>query len=78
MTLQEFLDKLAETPREWRLRKNRLRCMKGCPIDALGGDWGYQNGDLGLAHGTCLRIIIAADNRGAPKTRAKLLKACGL
>jgi hypothetical protein len=39
----------------------------------------YQEGEaLGLSPHTISRIAAAADARGYPKMRAKLLKACGL
>ena len=78
MTLNEFITKLEKTPRTWRLMApRRIRCMKGCPIQALGGAWDQRDGALGLAPGVKASIVTAAD-RGNNKLRARLLKACGL
>ena len=81
MTLQEFLDKLAKTPRTFHLEAGMIRCSDGmCPIDAAGGDWILSDGKLGLSKRARNSIVECADNYriAKPRTRARLLKACGL
>ena len=41
-------------------------------------DWSEEAGRLGLRAGVAMQIVLAADGNGMPKTRAKLLAACGL
>lgn len=87
MTLQQFLDKLAETGAKWRagwFRRGRIRDGMGrCPIEVLVGRRNaYSGGDLlGLKFELTLAIIDSADRQGNyydSKLRARLLKACGL
>lgn len=60
-----------------------------CPIEAVAADkgslhtyqsWGQMkaSGALGISPGSAARVMTAADNHGAPQTRARLLKACKL
>ena len=82
MTLQGFLDELAKTPRRWGLSPSgAIRCIDGCPLMTVFGTiGGYTDAarDAGLTRQNILRIINAADGLCATKTRARLLKACGL
>ena len=84
MTLNEFLKKLEQTPRKWKLDQyGGIRLPRGrfnqCPIEALDGDWIEPDGCLGLARGVRSSIIHAADDgQYRTKLRARLLKACGL
>lgn len=92
MTIDEFLDKLSETPRDWYIRRGLIR-RRGddqCPITALCDkdvtlsrepytECGHQ---LGLSDKDLKEIIKAADStRLLPydhDLRMRLLKACGL
>ena len=83
MTLQQFLDKLAKTPRTFGTNTGStwIRNASGeCPIDAVGGDWILADGGLGLSKRTRNSIVECADNYriAKPRTRARLLKACGI
>ena len=84
----EFLKALRKSKREWRVGQTGLiRAAGKCPIEAVGlGDdpWMGQSlwdtgRKLGLRPDAISRIMSAADARGHhPRTRAKLLEACGL
>ena len=86
MTLDDFLNRLEQTPRRWT-DKEKLRLGRMCPITAVGGGR-HPAGDaygvaarLGLAPTLAVRIIQAADVRSDlshADLRARLLKACGL
>jgi hypothetical protein len=41
-------------------------------------DWSEEADRMGISGGVAKRIIDASDNRGNPKLRKKLLKACGI
>jgi hypothetical protein len=84
MTLDKFLDKLRETPREWHLSESGcLRLSTSCPITAIRRlDSGFVHSEaitLGLSAELTERIIYAADGYFAdPDLRRQLLEACGL
>lgn len=87
MTLNDFLKKLEKTPRRWKLRKHygvggAIRSGRRCPVEIVAGTQSASSGvaasRLGLKTRTASRIFHAADNRGDPKLRARLLRACGL
>ena len=83
MTLQQFLDKLAETPRDWQLRGgNGIRDSElSCPLQVVfGKQTGYarEARDAGLSDDEVANIISASDNVGDLHYRPRLLKACGL
>ena len=94
MTLNEFITKLAKTPRRWKLIENhalsdRTRWLlrgedEHCPLRAVfpGVNPDTWYGPLavkaGMAQRTVNQIMRAADSDGSPKLRARLLKACGL
>jgi hypothetical protein len=94
LTLEQFLEKLEQTPRDWYLygsRKVLIRRMKGknaawsqCPVSSLfcrnAGDYRSAALDLGLSQDLAEMIAAAADGwpDHEPDLRAKLLKACGL
>ena len=92
MTLQQFLDKLAETPKRWVVGDDGMGARMGirldekCPIEAVAGMPAHHitraRSLLGLAPRTAQRVMYAADytlGEGYdPKLRARLLKACGL
>ena len=89
MTIDEFLDRLSETPRDWyiredgRIRRRRYGLQIQCPITAL-----CDNDDLrllecaqhlGLSNGDLWKLSkqpIPIDHDH--DLRMKLLKACGL
>ena len=82
MTLQGFLDELAKTPRRWKLSPSRaIRCIDGCPLMTVFDTLIFYRRvarEAGLSDRNIRLIIDAADGLRATKTRAKLLKACGL
>lgn len=85
MTLNEFLKKLEQTPREWDVTPGgytALRCGDRCPIEVVAdrqaGEYDQGCYDLGLRSDTAERIINAADYCGEVPLRARLLRACGL
>ena len=86
MTLQQFLDKLAETPRTWKVTGKEpykgLRSGSRCPVEVVAGRGEDQYDqalyDLKLLPNTAERIINAADFCGEEAMSARLLKACGL
>ena len=82
MTFQEFLDELAKTPRRWKLSPSgAIRCIDGCPLMTVFGTSIYDCREArkaGLSHRNIALIIDGTDNIGAPKTRAKILEACGI
>ena len=91
MTLQQFLDKLAETPREWKLvlswrgvkaitDRNGLFPLQSIEPRSNTNDYASS---LGMYKPSVMRIIHAADESTKhadydPKLRARLLKACGI
>lgn len=85
MTLDEFIEKLRETPRTWETRGDgRIRLGGCCPISSLrmteADYWLRVSQELGLDRDLAETIVIAADNwdhHDAP-LRARLLDACGL
>ena len=94
MTYRQFITELAKTPRNWRCEGSAIRRGKeyDCPIAAVYQQVAGRPCDsfeaatssvirmrLGMARGVRSRIVRAADSmRCAPRTRADLLKACGL
>lgn len=89
MELDEFLAKLAESPRGWQLwsSKKMIRRNSMCPISVLRGFFAcsYQSAAtaLGIDSRLAEKIATAADAEQDPtselgKIRAKLLRACGL
>lgn len=90
MTLEDFLARLAKTPRKWAIDRQRIRMedadghLTSCPITSLMGgsawEWAYAADELGLAPALALQIANAADCKIAKfqATRNLLLEACGL
>lgn len=85
MKATEFLEKLRETPRKWKLDSiGRIRCDSGlCPIEATAGTGrftAYNTGGprLGLPEPLIDRIVAGADFTKTSYWRKHLLKACGL
>lgn len=89
MTLEQFLEKLEQTPRDWKLNGGMImRVARNnspqCPVSSLCNrqtyQWRLAARQLHLPAITASRIADAADYTTTPwkKLRAKLLKACGL
>ena len=92
LTLDGFIQKLRETPRDWSVTFGGLIRRQGhCPISACAGDaysaltFRKAAKAIGLSDLLAGRIVDSADNwsrsSGAwfdPALRAKLLDACGL
>ncbi len=87
MTYREFLDRLAQTPRDWTLDTyNRLRRDEDtrCPLTAITCAnlfWVDAADALGLSRTIADQICAAADNSTLtpfPAVRADLLRACGV
>ena len=90
MTLNEFLIKLAKTPRRWKLghiwrgEQAIIDQWGRCPLQSIPHNGGPSYATrLGIRKATTMRIIHAADASTKhgdydPKLRAKLLRACGL
>lgn len=84
MTLEEFLVKLRETPRNWIVTHgDDIRTVDGfCPLEVVAGNIkGFVSAATILGMDTTLRcrIAYAADTaHREPELRAKLLGACGL
>lgn len=93
MTLEQFLEKLEQTPRDWVLdamvtQEQALSIRRGfmqCPIsamrDGMGSNYPSIAKELGLDIALANDIAKAADASPEgydPELRAKLLKACGL
>lgn len=91
-SIDDFLEKLKQTPRDWiTSTSGEIRRWNGticcCPITSCD-PWGpspcHQYGHAALAMGLNLEqyssIMHAADNHRAhdPALRARLLEACGL
>lgn len=87
MTIDQFLDKLAKTPRNWRLgREGRIRIdtdfgvhcpLMACADEECGG--GYSAAEsLGIIGSDVDLIIKAADQRKNTNLRRHMLIACGL
>lgn len=90
MTLDQFFEKLEQTPRDWYGSYSAIRRTDSngwcgqCPVSSLGGlpigfAWTVAI-DLGMDSADVERVIHAADNViGCDQDiRARLLKACGL
>lgn len=81
MTLDEFVEKLKETPGPWELVDGRaIRCYGRCPIEAMAGapagEWCKAGINLGIRHGDINRITDSADLPDQdPDLRARLLAA---
>jgi len=88
MTLEQFLEKLEQTPRDWGLTMVFIRRGKGedyqCPLAAVAGIFDVSAPhDYAKKLGLSIKLanrIIEADGclTLEPELRAKLLKACGL
>ncbi|MDA4119960.1 MAG: hypothetical protein OK436_05180 [Thaumarchaeota archaeon] len=94
MTLDEFLEKLKETPRDWEIKAGGLirRGDSGtveyaCPLGELITDpdichrlnWMRAGRILGLSDNDAYFVKMAADGRRSqPDLRKRLLEACGL
>lgn len=92
MTIDEFIEQLEKTPRDWRLDGERLisRGFNGaCPICAVATLLGKNPDSFGVSYfrvaplidldgDTANAIAHAADGYGDPDLRARLLRACGL
>lgn len=89
MTLDEFLEALEKTPRNWELNGRLIRLgppgMESCPIcevhnKGLTLRYVEAGDDLGLDRLLSHEIAMAADysHGHSPDLRARLLKACGL
>lgn len=77
MTINEFLDKLKQTPRNWTTYTTGAIRQEGvCPVLHVCGR--HYAETLGVTAGN--RIALAADNSVGHDTalRAQLLDACGL
>lgn len=82
-TLEQFLEKLRETPRDWRLTSiGRIRNKHGfCPLYVVYGGWGSDK--VLLFPDVRDGVLITADYQFGDSTydenlRWKLLDACGL
>lgn len=74
MTLDEFLERLRETPRDWRLDGGViLRAENQCPFMAVPGAGRLKSW-------LCDAVWAAADSAPGhdPALRAQILDACGL
>jgi hypothetical protein len=90
MTLEQFLEALEKTPRDWRHRadgriRRRWAFTAQCPITALcntrATQWDIAAESLGICGSLMDDIVAAADNDEDGynfELRDKLLKACGL
>ena len=92
MTIEQFLARLRETPREWVLEDRWLiRLGECCPITALAAgmppakDWSKAGRTYGLVGQDAYNIMAAADATfDAARVdiqsalRVRLLEACGL
>ena len=93
MTLQEFLDKLAKTPRDWGVGPDGMGGHDGirlnglCPIEAVGKVAPFQVAiairRLHIRKHTAQRLMHAADDSIKhadydSKLRARILEACGI
>jgi hypothetical protein len=85
MTLEEFLVKLRETPRNWLVTAgDDIRTVGGmCPLEVVADvpKFAFEIAALELSIDRKLRsrIVMAADTEHRePEVRAKLLEACGL
>ncbi len=92
MTIDEFIEKLDKTPREWEvLPHGRLRLWRRCcPITAvhghelMAGAYGLCSLSLGLSAVDAELIVTAADANyqkwisEVSDLRSRLLAACGL
>lgn len=83
MNLEEFLDALRKTPREWQVYDGgAIRSGSNCPLTAVAG---YFSASSYIAAAQVLRIspslrgkiTCAADSR-LGSLRARLVEACGL
>lgn len=65
MTYKQFLTKLRDTPRKWRIVGTSIRLRDMCPISSLCGEIatkGYSSAvNLGLPRSLSKKIIYAAD-----------------
>lgn len=85
MTLEEFLERLRKTPRDWQVTQGLIRRGNHwqCPITSLLDEcaWRYDliGSSIGLPHHLVRQIANAADDiTGESELRARLLEACGL
>lgn len=89
MTINQFLDKLRQTPRDWfidpisgDLRRKGADGEEQCPISSLGnvevGDYEYVGRSLGLSRKDIDQIAYRADENTRHPLRLGLLLACGL
>ena len=93
MTLDEFLDLLRQTPRDWYLTAGQREIRRNdgrhccCPISSChprgprhSTYYGVTSHLLGLDKLTVNGIVFAADNNknANPSLRVRLLDACGL
>jgi hypothetical protein len=89
MTLEQFLEALEKTPRDWQLNGGMImRCPTKdgpqCPVSSLRNrqtyQWRLAAKEVRLSARTAQRIADAADYTTTPwkQLRAKLLKATGL
>lgn len=93
MTLDQFLEKLEQTPRRWHLLSGDALRMSNedfsgwcnaCPVSSVSGlhaglAWEVADA-VGLCANDVIEVIRAADNQNGhdPELRQRLLKACGL
>jgi hypothetical protein len=85
MTLDEFIDALSKTPRDWALDGDAIRTLVDgcqCPIDAVLGRGAWRRAIVGgtsLSIKDARMIVDAADwPRRYSELRGQLLQACGL
>ena len=86
MTINDFIEQLKKTPREWKVQEDGgLRLHQCCPITAVDGrglpatEYAECAMRLGLSQLEARWLVEAADNwpREA-RLRSYLLAACGL
>ena len=87
MTIDEVIEALKGTPRTWELcQSSRFLTaqlirneMGSCPLAAVANLLSVPLGDnLGLSPEDTDRVMAAADDRGRPLLRERMLEACGL
>jgi len=89
MTLDEFFDQLAQTPRTWKVFDGQIRTdsdPRFCPICEVAGDGRFYSAYtaaanlIGLPQSDAAYIAAAADGcpNADPVLRRRLLSACGL
>ncbi len=88
MTIDEFIEALKKTPREWFLNGDGIRCFFErrftCPVCRVAGNAGCAVGesgtDLDLSMKAIIELVDTADFelRKNEDLRKRMLEACGL